>query len=346
MPKTTKLPSVIGTIGEAMDLVSKHIDMMLLPVLLDLFLLFGPRFRIYNLLHEIVQTLFARTKFPANIQEEAKQLPIIIDSFLENSNLFGALHTFPIGVPSLLSGYTPLMSPIGEGKVIESDSFLATALFLILFSLIGLVSGVLFHRMIVRYIPTENREKNEMPFGRQLVNIIIFCAFLFALAILLLIPGSCGLMMFVTSAPFLYEVIAVVYMAVILWLAVPFFFTPHAVFLKGKDFPQAVKYSLGIIRWNMPSVTFFIIISVVLSLGMDLIWGLAEASNWLILFSIFGHAFVSVSIITASFLLMLKYEAWQEENKAFIEWRKSLPRFPRVRIVEEREENDRNEPEL
>lgn len=336
MPQTTKLPSVVKTIGEAMDLVSKNVTLLIMPLLLDLFLLFGPRLRVYELLKGVVDALLGQVNLnlPQNLLEQYAQIPALADEMLQSSNLFGALKTIPIGVPSLLAAGTTPESPLGAASTMEIGSYVSVALIWLGLTLVGIVLGTIFFRMVAAKSQLGPEPRKVCPFPRQLLNIGIFYLAMIVLLCLLMIPGSCGLMMFMTNSPQLYQLIAVIYSIAVIWLVVPFFFTPHAIFVKGEDFLPAVKSSLHIIRWGASSATFFIIISCLLSAGLDLIWGIPELSSWLVIFSIFGHAFISTALLAAAFLLFQKYEKWQEENQEFINWRKSLSRFSRRQRIQ------------
>ena len=58
-------------------------------------------------------------------------------------------------------------------------------------------------------------------------------------------------------------------------------------------------------------------------MGLDLIWTIPAENSWLILFSIFGHAFISTAILAASFTLYAELDRWQQLNYEFLDWRKA-----------------------
>jgi len=51
---------------------------------------------------------------------------------------------------------------------------------------------------------------------------------------------------------------------------------------------------------------------------MNLIWTIPQPDSWLLLIGITGHAFITTSLISASFILYQQYLSWISENEELI----------------------------
>ena len=141
------------------------------------------------------------------------------------------------------------------------------------------------------------------------------------------------------AVPFLYQIIMIVIIAAGCWLLIPLFYIPHGIFVKHLDLTQSIKESISLSSWSGPVTVRFILFSIVISMGLDLIWAIPGQNSWLILFSIFGHAFVSTALLAASFLLFMELEQWQAENQEFLTWRKANLRINKL-FKKEPEQHD------
>jgi len=63
---------------------------------------------------------------------------------------------------------------------------------------------------------------------------------------------------------------------------------------------------------------WFALIAIVISQGMDLIWLIPSADNWMALVGIFGHAFISTGLLAASFIFYRDMSTWVDEALAWV----------------------------
>jgi len=90
----------------------------------------------------------------------------------------------------------------------------------------------------------------------------------------------------------------------------PLCFTGHAVALYGDSLLAAIRRSWLVSRVAMPILTTFLLLVFFLSQLLDTLWRAPLESSWLSLLGIAGHAFVSSSLMAASFTLFNDANAW------------------------------------
>ena len=339
IPQTTPLPGIIKILGEGFNLAASKIRLMIAPIILDLFLLFGPKLRISDYVQPILDSA-ANQMISSNLSIGTAQLELSLDLIgqtLKSVNLFGLLQTYPIGIPGLLaaSGST---APLGKTVEIQMNSFLLILLIMLIMFSGGIILGTIYHSAIASAV--RNRRISVHGFFKQLLNVILLYISLIIVSVVLSIPCSCLMTLGLMISPFLYQIFMLLILMALCWLIIPLFYIPHGIFVKNLDFPQAVRASIQLASWSGSITIRFILLSVILTMGLDMIWTIPAQSSWLILFSIFGHAFISTAMFAASFILYQELEKWQAENRAFLEWRKANLHF-RHFIKKETDNNDR-----
>ena len=203
---------------------------------------------------------------------------------------------------------------------------------------LGILIGTLYYSVTARAAAKDKRYSIGI-FGKQLLNTVLFYLALIILLAVLFVPVSCVMTFSFMVVPFLYQIIMLVVIAAGCWLLIPLFYIPHGIFMKHFDLTRAIKESIALSSWSGPITIRFMLFSIVISMGLDLIWAIPEQNSWLILFSIFGHAFVSTALLTASFLLFTELEQWQAENQEFLSWRKANLRIIKL-LKKEPEKHD------
>lgn len=326
------MPSVIKCIGKGFNAVAYKAQLLILPILLDLFLLFGPKLRVSEWLTPNLESMWESmlSSVPASLSAQFADSVEIVKTYIASINLFGLIQSFPIGVSVLYRG-SSAVNPIGTAIEIQIHSWLALFPLCVLIYLIGLILGIV-------YFAWTAHECDEAPAkfsGKRLLNeaantvLMIIC--LAALLFVILIPVSCVLTAVFMTMPAIYEIVLLLIAALVCWLIVPLFWVPQGIYVKGMNFFSAVKESLKLFTWSAPLTVRFILFCIVITLGMNSIWTIPEQSSWLALFGIFGHAFISTSLLASAFILYQEQEKWQEENKAFLDWRKANLSFLKMK---------------
>jgi len=120
---------IISTLSTGFDLTTRHIWIVLLPLLLDVFYWIGPRLAIDNLIDDSVAILQDEPAF-ADLADQMQQIG-------SQFNLFTSLSLPIIGIPALMGGTAPDKTPVSPG-VVQIDDPVAWLLLFLGLSLIGL----------------------------------------------------------------------------------------------------------------------------------------------------------------------------------------------------------------
>ena len=322
IPETTPLPGVIKVISAGCNLIAGKVYLLTGPILLDLFLLFGPRLRIDKFAQPLLDSMLRQLQTTGGAGS-ARQLDLLADMFYQavsTVNLFGFLRTQPIGLSVIFTSGGDI-TPLGAAPVTQVTSALLILLLIILFSIIGVVLGTVYYGFTAA-AAGETRYSWKR-FGKQLLNVILFYAALIVLLVILSVPFLCLMTILFMTVPLLYQIAMLIAVMLGCWLLIPLFYIPHGIFMKDLDFPAAVKESFKLASWGGMITIRFLMLALLISLGLDMVWTIPEQSSWLILISIFGHAFVSASMLAASFILFIEMDKWQNENRSFLEWRRA-----------------------
>lgn len=316
-PVQEKSPRLIASLTEGFNTVAKNIYLILFPLLLDLFLWLGPHLRIKNLLEPIITE--STRQIPElsvpEILEFTKWSKEIWDILLNHFNLVSLIHVYPIGVPSLMAGVSPIKTPYGTPTLFESTGFLQAFLLWLGFSILGVILGCLYFEAISRTtgnldspITLENAVSD---IGQIFIFSILFFIFvlLFSFPILLifvllsLISGALG------------EIALLFIFIVLLWFVMPLVFSPHGVFVEHKPITTSISTSVKLVRNYLPGTGMFILTALLLYQGLNLLWETPMDTSWMSLVGIFGHAFISTGLIASSFVYYRKGIAWMESKQ-------------------------------
>jgi hypothetical protein len=112
----------------------------------------------------------------------------------------------------------------------------------------------------------------------------------------------------------LAQFLSMIFMIMIAWLIIPLFFTMHGIFL-GNGVIESLKMSFNLARWFFYLNKLFYCRDRGHFSGMNLIWTIPQPDSWLLLIGITGHAFITTSLISASFILYQQYLSWISETK-------------------------------
>lgn len=313
------LPSITNSLAAGFNLVAENIYLIILPVLIDLMIWLGPKIRVYDLLKDsVVRMLNEVSKTaPAALVGQMKALNDLTLVSLEQTNIFGAIGLSPISVPSLLSGSGTAASPLANPKIIELNSVMLLLVLIAGLFVIGMIAGCFYFSIVAQKTSVQPFRLTIQRFLLQLLNMFLTILIIFFALIILMIPISCVTTIFTLISPGLAQIVLFIILIMIAWLIVPIFFSIHGVFL-GSGVLDSFKLSFNLSKWFSSPTSFFIVAVVIISQGLNLIWTIPAANSWLLLIGVFGQAFISTSLIAASFILYQKYVVWIIDNEELI----------------------------
>lgn len=305
-------PKLIPSLVEGFNAVANHIYIILFPILLDIFLWFGPFVRIKNL---VLPTLLNASDLSAPaygqdgqaLVETAKQMwTTILDQF----NVLYNLRAYPIGIPSLLSYKGVSQNPLGGMQIVELGSSTSAFWLMVALSLLGLVIGSLYFSLIAG-VTTQGEKKSVLKLiPAQIVQTLILSVILFIALLFLSIPAICLISSLVMFLPSLGSLPLVIFGLMLIWVLMPMAFSPHGIFSNQLKATTAITNSIKLVRPLISIVGLFLTMLILLGYGLDFLWSTPNPNSWMLLVGIFGHAFISSSLIAASFVFYNSGMKW------------------------------------
>ena len=305
-------PGVVGSLRAGFDAIASNLTVIIVPLALDLLLWLGPRLNVGRLLKSLMDdfTLYARySGFPSADLKTLQENSATILEQLQQYNLFSALRTFPIGVFSLMSGKRPHQTPLGAPSVIQVDSLLTMLGWLVLLTLVGWVLGGLFFRW-VSLVVIEPSQTTDIHFGSSILQTILISVMYFIFAIMLGAPLLVVFALLVAASPLVAQGVLLILGLLSMWLVVPIFFSSHGIFMRRQNAVSSIYTSLRLARFTMPTSSLFVLSVLVIAYGLNFLWNIPSSDSWMALVGILGHAFVTTSLLAASFIYYHDMQAW------------------------------------
>jgi hypothetical protein len=302
-------PGVINAIKAGMDVISSHLSSLLLPLALDSLLWFGPRLSVKNIMTATFDKVVAsnvQNNLP--VTELLAKKDVLIEQ-LSQLNLLAVLRTFPVGIPSLLSGTLTVANPLRAQSVIEvgSEGSMVGWTFLLMF--LGWTLGGLYFNWVS--IVTGGNER-KLGYGRAVLQTLLF-SLIFAMATLIVGMPILLLLSFLgTIAPVISQVAIFVLALLSAWIVVPIFFAPHGIYLRGENAFHSIYASLRLARFTLPTSSMFVLAVFIISQGLNYLWAVPTDNSWMRVVGIAGHAFVTTTLLAASFIYYRDLNTWLE----------------------------------
>ncbi|MBP9676629.1 MAG: hypothetical protein KBD67_07810 [Anaerolineaceae bacterium] len=309
-------PRLVPTIVKGFDMVASHVHLILLPILLDLFLWLGPKLRIDQLLAPLWQVVSENMLKIASpdMLDTIMSVTILYTQMLEQVNLLSAIRTIPVGLPSLIARIGVLASPLQTPWEFQLSSYRIGIAIIGALILSGFFLGTIYFNSLARFSQEEPGKLNWSILAAQYAQVLILFLILIALLIVFSIP-----LMLVTSALSLISsslaqilVILVIFMG--LWLVMPLVFSAHGIFVLDQKVVPSMLFSLRLVRFFLPGTSLFILITIMVSEGLNKIWTLPGTGSWLMGLGIAGHAFIVTALLAASFLYYRDGIKWMQFN--------------------------------
>jgi hypothetical protein len=300
------IPSLVG----GFNLITNHVQLILFPILLDLLLWFGPHFRIMRLM----QPVLSEFNQAYNLQSIIQNGQDLWTTVLEHFNLISAVRTFPVGIPSLLAGQGALQTPFGQAPILEITTLTGFVLLWLGFVMGGLLFGSLYFSEVARVSFDSKRPFSLLLVVKQFFQAIFFTLILLGTIIIIAIPVFLLLSLISLISQDVAQLTLIVISLFILWLLVPFIFSPHGIFMNQLNVFAAMLNSLRLVRFILPGTGLFLISALLITQGMNILWLLPPDTSWMILIGIVGHAFIATGLLAASFVYYRNGLLWVSEN--------------------------------
>jgi len=319
--ETPRPLGVIGCLRAGFEMVGRHLWLIALPVLLDLFLWLGPRLSVAPLVEGLVTFLTMQPPPDSTTASQVTQSVQLLEQFGEQFNLlslFGALPLF--NVPSLLAGHAPgTLSPLGEPHELWVTGVLALIGWGIVLVPLGLLLGFLYLNSVARRVRAMDSTSTlpHSPGAWKLVRVFLFATSLLAMGMVLIPLWALLVGTILTISPLLGLLVWAFSVGLGGYAVLHLLFVVHGVVLGGRGLLRAIWESVVLMHTQFPSVVGLVMLTVVIQGGLSYVWSLPSADSWSLLVGILGNGCIGTGLTAATFVF------YQERIGQLVEMRRA-----------------------
>jgi hypothetical protein len=173
---------------------------------------------------------------------------------------------------------------------------------------LGWMCGGLFFRWVSMTVDTSQPFENRL--GQSILQTMLMSVTYFVLGIMLGTPVLIVIALVMAASPLLAQGLLLILGLLSMWLVVPIFFSPHGIFLRRQNAFLSIYSSLRMARFTMPTSSLFVLSVLLIAYGLNFLWNIPSSDSWMALVGIAGHAFVTTSLLAASFIYYRDMQAW------------------------------------
>ncbi len=308
-------PRLFASLKAGFDVVASHVGLILFPFALDALLWFGYHLSIKTWLVPMVNSYLklsqlASTPELKTLLETTKQT---WDAIAESFNLVSFLRSYPMGIPSLISGLQPTSNPLGMPPVIDFQSAWVSAGIMVLFTLVGILLGAQYFYMVAR---VANRDTERIATRERIAilgQVLLFNLVFYGAVLLVSLPILMIVTIIIMLSPALGQLVLVAVVFLIAWLSLPLIFSTHGIFTYRQPFRASLATSIRLGRYAGPQIAMFAVVIMILGTGLNMLWAVPSTDSWLLVIGIAGHAFVSTALLAGSFIFYRSAVRWVQE---------------------------------
>jgi hypothetical protein len=292
LPRAT---GVVDTLSAGFGVVNQQPWIVLIPVLLDLFLLFGPRVSAAPLVGWFVSQPAFERSLGAGVAPDAARADVI--AVADDVNVLAMLSSGGVTLPSVV----PFLG-IARGQLIVES--ISTVLLIGAGALIvGALLGCIYRALLAQGARDGEVSPLRLPVeaARAWARIIALALLLVGLMFLILIPlalvAALASLVAAGAAMLVTGVVVTLSLAAQLYL----FFASDAIFISRVGPIEAIRRSIAVVHTGVWSALTFVMLVTVTLIGMAQVWSLLAAqAGWGLSLAIVGNAYIASGLIAAS----------------------------------------------
>jgi hypothetical protein len=304
---------VVDTLSAGYGIVNRRPWIILIPILFDLALWFGPQVSVSPLVGRALAGSSIERGFGAGDEQAAAARQAVL-SAVDEVNLLALATPSWISVPSI----TPLIG--GQGPLRFVDSW-ATAFGLATGSLaVGVLVGCIYRSIIAQQVRDAAIAARELP--RQTAEgwprLLGLVMLLGVAALLVGIPLGLALAAATLVARELASLGVALVMTLLIWGQFYFLFAPDAIFVSRVGPVAAVRRSVAVVRAHFWGVVRIAVLTTIILLGMGQVWlALARQApwGWGPVLGILGNAYIASGLVAASMIFYRERDALVAERR-------------------------------
>jgi len=314
--KDTDPLGAIGSLRVGFEVVGRHLWLIILPVLLDLFLWLGPRLSAAPLFKRLAAYLVAQPMPDPTMAPQVEQAVQLLEQTGERFNLFALLAAVPLlDVPSLLARRVPeMMTPLGESPELLITGVLALMAWVAVLIPAGPVLGFVYLNSLARRVRAARIAEGKNKVGaagrvfetssvtRKLISMFLFITGLLMAGMLLAPLWSLMVGIVLMVAPpigFLVWILSVAFGG---YLALHLMFVVHGVLLGERGLFRATVESFMLIQTQFSSAVALVLLVLVIYEGLGFIWSLPSDGSWTLVVGILGNGCIATGLTAATFV--------------------------------------------
>ncbi len=271
--KILQVMGVIDSLSAGYRFIIQRLDLLLIPIVLDLLLWLGPRLSLELVLQRLADWYLAITKdasFPAEMLPMVESAAEQMRAIGKQINLLDGLASRQFfHVPSIVS----MLNLEMNSSLVELTSPLTIFTSFVLISLAGLLIGVLYLSLLARALPIGNAARpttsGEFLTGvlRHFWRVLGFVLVGLAVAFAASIPASIVVAIFLLFAPAAALGFAFLGQVIVLVIFLYLYFVMAAIIMDDMPIMAAVRQSLRLVQLNVSRVLGFVGITLLISWG-------------------------------------------------------------------------------
>jgi len=276
---------IIDSISAGYRFLGRRVELILIPVLLDLLLWLAPQVSIAPIVTRVADAytqMAGAAGMPAGFGELTATTTEMLDLMGESTNLLSGLVSGSLmSVPTIAGALT---APMTRDPLLVSNSLAALGLWLGI-TLLGLLLGVLYMELLARVLPLGAAHKSDSAGSllrntiRHFGRVVLYALLMVAIFLVAIVPLSAVLSIFLMLAPALGTTMVAVAGGLFFVVFVYLYFVTAAIVLDDAKVLEATGRSIQLVRRNFLPVIGFVALVTMIGLGMGLLLARVAASS-------------------------------------------------------------------
>jgi hypothetical protein len=322
----------LNSLWKGIELVNARPDVLVLPVVLDAFLWFGPHLSVYGLIRPVLDGWASAV----GSDPSSTAFFDMLRQLAADYNLFSNMAFVPLFPPSLMASMAPQHTPLGDPVVLTVANWpesLGLGLGLIL---VSLMLGSAYWIWAGRTTQTDPwTARDALSRWARTVLVMMLLGFGF-LALILIVYFPAVLLISVigyfsnTVGSFLADLLVVLGGSFLFWLLLFVMFSLHGTVLYRDNVLSAVWNSVNTSRWMYPLSIWIPILLLGLNILTFWIWTHAPDDNWAGVVGILGNAYTSSVVVAASMAYYIDKRRWISEVRTYLQTRLADKNPPKI----------------
>jgi len=288
LPRAT---GVVDSLSAGFGVVNGQPWIILIPILLDMFYLFGPRVSIAPLVSQFVTT-------PSFIRSFGPESPAAFIAFAEEANLLGLLSPGGITLPTIV----PALPGIARGAFYMIDALAIALLIGVGALLLGAFCGSVYQTIIAQQTRDGELSILGIPLDAALawLRLIALAFMVFAAMVLVTLPFAFVAAIAKMAVPGLEGLVLAMVGTLAMIAQLYLYFASDAILIGRVGPLQAIKDSVAVVHSGVWSTLLLAILVTAALISMALLWSaLASLASWGLALGIVGNAYIASGLVAA-----------------------------------------------